>query len=208
MRLPASAVVVLVLCGLPAAAEEEAGDEAAIESGRTLAAPCVQCHGEDGTSLAAIYPNLAGQNVHYLERQMILMRDGDRPAPLMAGQLDHMSDQDIRDMALFYASQSAVLGQARPASLDLGESIYRGGILEKGVAACTACHAPDGAGNALAGFPRLAGQHPDYTIAQMTAYREGNRATDDNNGAVMREVAANMTDGEIAAVANYILGLY
>ena len=173
-----------------------------------LAGPCVVCHAEDGNSLAPIYPNLGGQNVAYLERQMILMRDGDRPAPLMAGQLDNMSDEDIRELAEHYAAQPAAAGQAKDADLALGEAIYRGGILDKGVAACTACHAPDGAGNALAGFPRLAGQHPDYTIAQMTAYREGDRATDENNGGVMRDVAANMTDGEIKAVANYILGLY
>ena len=173
-----------------------------------LAGPCVVCHAEDGNSLAPIYPNLGGQNVAYLERQMILMRDGDRPAPLMAGQLDNMSDEDIRELAEHYAAQPAAAGQAKDVDLALGEAIYRGGILEKGVAACTACHAPNGAGNALAGFPRLAGQHPDYTIAQMTAYREGDRATDENNGGVMRDVAANMTDGEIKAVANYILGLY
>ena len=173
-----------------------------------MAAPCVACHGEDGNSLVASYPNIAGQNFRYLARQMRLIRDGERPAPLMAGQLDNMTDAQIDDLAAFYESQPANVGQAAPDSIALGEAIYRGGLLAKSVPACTACHAPDGSGNALAGFPRLSGQQLDYTIEQLRAYREGNRTTDEEYGGMMRQTVVGLTDGEISAVANYVLGLH
>ena len=112
-------------------------------------------------------------------------------------------------MAAFYASQASKVGQASREGIELGEAIYRGGILAKQVAACTACHAPDGSGNAHAGFPSLSGQSAAYVVEQLTAYREGLRATDEGNyEGMMRQTAANMTDGEIAAVANYVLGLH
>ena len=184
---------------------EEAGDPVA---GASKAATCVACHGADGNSTIPDYPNIAGQNANYLESQMLLMRDGERAIPLMAGQLDAMSDQDIRDMAAHYARQPAKIGQASPENLKAGEMIYRGGILDKQVAACTACHAPDGNGNSLAGFPRIAGQPSNYTIEQLRAYREEQRDSDESVGGMMRAVAARMTDSEMAAVANYIQGLY
>ena len=170
---------------------------------------CMACHGEDGNSPIAGYPHIAGQSARYLFRQMQLMRDGDRDPKLMAGQLDNMTDQDLRDMAAFYAGQAGRIGQASREGIELGEAIYRGGILAKRVAACTACHAPDGSGNALAGFPSLSGQAAAYVEEQLKAYREGQRRTDagDYEG-MMRQTAANMTDGEIAAVANYVLGLH
>ncbi|MCY4060045.1 MAG: c-type cytochrome [Gammaproteobacteria bacterium] len=187
--------------------ESRPGDAAA---GRVLASKtCIACHGEDGNSLIAGYPHIAGQSARYLFRQMQLMRDGDRDPKLMAGQLDNMTDQDLRDMAAFYASQAGKIGQASREGIELGEAIYRGGILAKQVAACTACHAPDGSGNALAGFPSLSWQTAAYVEDQLKAYREGQRRTDagDYEG-MMRQTAANMTDGEIAAVANYVLGLH
>lgn len=152
-------------------------------------------------------PHIAGQNEPYLFRQMQLIRDGERPAPLMIGQLDNKSDGDLRDLAAFYAAQAPKRDVAQDADLELGEKIYRAGILDKGVAACAACHGPYGAGNAPAGFPRIAGQESEYFIQQMTAYREGDRVTDEYLGGVMRQVAIGLTDGEIAAVANYVLGL-
>lgn len=182
--------------------------EADADAGRTLSAPCVACHGDDGNSAVPSYPSIAGQNYRYLVRQMQMIRDGERPAPLMAGQMDNYSDQDIADLAAFYASQTAKIGQAMPESVALGEAIYRGGLLSKKVAACTACHAPDGSGNALAGFPSLSGQQMDYVIDQLRAYREGERTTDEEHGGMMRQTAAHLTDGEIRAVANYIHGLH
>ncbi len=184
---------------------EEPGNAVA---GAGKATACIACHGNDGNSTIPDYPHIAGQNAKYLETQMRLMRDGERFIPVMAGQLDAMSDQDLKDIAAFYASQPGKIGQASPENLQLGESIYRGGILDKGVAACTACHAPNGNGNRLAGFPRISGQPVTYTIAQLKAYREEERTSDEYVSGMMRNVAARLTDNEIKAVANYIQGLY
>ncbi|MDE0035953.1 MAG: c-type cytochrome [Gammaproteobacteria bacterium] len=181
-----------------------------VEAGRVLASKtCIACHGEDGNSAIPGYPHIAGQSARYLFRQMQLMRDGERDPKLMVGQVDNMTDQELLDMAAFYASQPGRVGQASREGIGLGEAIYRGGILAKHVAACTACHAPDGSGNALAGFPSLSGQTAAYVVEQLKAYREGQRRTDagDYEG-MMRQTAANMTDSEIAAVANYVLGLH
>ena len=184
---------------------EEAGNAAA---GEGKAVACVACHGNDGTSTIPDYPHIAGQNAKYLEIQMRQMRDGERNIPLMAGQLDAMSDQDLKDIAAYYASQPGKIGQASPENLELGERIYRGGILEKNVAACTACHSPNGNGNTLAGFPRISGQPVGYTVAQLKSYREDERTSDEYVNGMMRDIAARMTDNEIEAVANYIQGLY
>ena len=210
MRIPAAIVALCLTVLSLGALAEQAADEPGpdIESGRALAAPCVACHGEDGNSVIPINPSLAGQSARYLERQMQLIRDGGRAAPLMAGQLDRLSDADLADLAVFYANETADVRPAPAEAAGLGQRIYRGGILHKQVAACTACHAPDGSGNALAGFPRLSGQHADYVVPQLKAYREGQRTTDEEYGGMMRQVAVNMTDGEIEAVAKYLIGLY
>ena len=208
--LPALAALGLAFGAHTVCAQEQAADASVpdAEAGRALAAPCVACHGEDGNSLVPSYPSIAGQNVRYLVRQMTMIRDGTRPAPLMAGQMDGYSDAEIADLAAFYAGQTAAVGQADPENIELGEAIYRGGLLHKQVAACTACHAPDGSGNALAGFPRVSGQQVDYVIDQLRAYREGERTTDEDYYGMMRQTAVNLTDGEIRAVANYLFGLH
>ena len=198
----------LAVAQLAGGQAQEAERQADAEAGRALAAPCVACHGEDGNSLVPSYPSLAGQNVRYLVRQMIMIRDGTRPAPLMVGQMDAYTDAEIEDMAAFYASQTPAIGQAERENIELGEAIYRGGLLDKRVAACTACHAPDGSGNALAGFPRVSGQQTDYVIDQLRAYREGQRTTDEDYYGMMRQTAVHLTDGEIRAVANYLYGLH
>lgn len=203
----------LAFVGTGSAGEDAADGQTrqpSIDAGRALAATCAACHGEDGNSDVAAYPSIAGQNGRYLLRQMRLMRDGVREAPLMAGQLDERTDAELADLAAYYEAQAPRMGQADPAAaLRVGEAIYRGGLLAKRVSACTACHAPDGGGNALAGFPRLSGQQPDYVIEQLKAYREGMRKTDtDTYEGMMRQNAAYLTDGEIAAVANYVYGLH
>ena len=208
MRTP---IGIAALClGLGAAAAEQTAETPVpdIDAGRFLSAPCAACHGEDGNSTIPINPTLAGQNFRYLTRQMLLIRDGGRAAPLMAGQLDRLSDADIANLAAFYTGQTSEVRVASAEAAGLGQSIYRGGMLNKQVAACTACHAPDGSGNPPAGFPRLSGQHIDYVVPQLKAYREGQRTTDEDYGGMMRQTVANMTDGEIEAVAKYLVGLY
>ncbi|MCO4836872.1 MAG: cytochrome c4 [Oceanospirillaceae bacterium] len=175
------------------------------ESGQGKAAVCSGCHGGDGNSMIPSFPKLAGQGEVYLTKQLIDIRDGARNVAEMTGILTGRSDQDLADMAAYYASQKGTVGATNPDLLELGRQIYRAGIAEKGVAACSACHSPTGAGNAQAGFPALGGQHSAYLVSTLKAYRTGTR----NNGqaVMMQQVAAIMSDKEIEAVASYIQGL-
>lgn len=185
--------------------EAEEGDAVI---GQTLAASCSACHGADGNTTTPEYSNLAGQGEKYLFLQMKQIQTGDREIPLMAGQLTQMDDSDLRHIAAYYASLPGRIGQSKEEMLEEGGAIYRGGILEKKVAACSACHAPNGGGNMLAGFPRVSGQTVEYTIAQLKAYRAGERTTDEEYNGMMRDIAENLSDSEIEAVANYMTGLY
>ena len=186
-----------------------AGDAAAGEA-QTMV--CAACHGADGNSAAPTFPKLAGQGQKYLYKQLQDIRDGARPVPTMVGQLDGKSNQDLADIAAYYAAQSRTGGQTDPELLALGEAVYRGGIPERDVAACTACHSPTGAGNAPAGFPALAGQHAEYIAAQLVAYRRGYEdetgRINDGDTRIMRITAFGLSDREIEAVSSYAAGLY
>ncbi|MEZ5594870.1 MAG: c-type cytochrome [Pseudomonadales bacterium] len=204
MRLNAVALTAALIMSAPAFA---GGD---VEAGKAQAAPCGACHGQDGaTGLDGTYPALAGQNEKYLLRQLKMIQSGARELPMMTGQLNGKSDADLANLAAYYASLPPKLGQAAgdDASIALAKSLYMGGNLKKGIAACAACHSPTGIGNAPAGFPRLSGQSVDYTVAQLTAYREGKRQTDEDYGHMMRDVAATLNDTEIRALADYIHGV-
>lgn len=174
--------------------------------GKSLVSACVVCHGEDGNSRAGAFPSIAGQGEKYLLKQMQDIQSGARSAPLMAGQLNSFSEKDLKDIAEFYGSQAPVIGAASKDLVELGETIYRAGIARKKIAACSGCHAPNGAGNEPAAFPALRGQWPAYTVAQLKAFRTGQR-TNDGDGHMMKGIALDMSDREIEAVASYIYGL-
>lgn len=181
------------------------------EAGKAQAATCAACHGQDGASpIDPTYPVVAGQNESYLLRQLELIQSNERPVPLMAGVLVGKSTQQLADLAAYYASLPDPVGVASAGdeTLALAEGLYRGGDLEKGVAACTSCHSPTGDGNAPAGFPAVGGQTTAYTINELTAYREGERTTDEEFGGMMRDVASRLTDREITALAEYLQGLH
>ncbi|MDX5298908.1 MAG: cytochrome c4 [Gammaproteobacteria bacterium] len=182
-----------------------AGGDAA--TGQAKSATCAACHGADGNSMMGNFPSLAGQGERYLVKQMQDVKSGARAIPEMTGLLDNLSQQDLEDIAAYFASQKGGIGQAKPELVEAGQALYRGGNLANGVAACTACHSPNGSGNAPAGFPRLSGQHPEYTAKQLRAFRSGERAND-GESRMMRDVAARLTDAEIEAVANYLRGLH
>ena len=206
--LPFAAVVVVCVGSLGSAAAFASGDPVA---GEAQALVCAACHGQDGaTGIDPAYPNLAGQNEQYLYNQLRMIQSNDRAIVLMTGQLNAKSDQDLRNLAAYYASLPGKVGQAQgdDNAVQLAQGIYRGGIMKKGVAACSACHSPNGSGNSAAGFPVLTGQPSAYTIAQLTAYREGERRSDESFGGMMRGVAGTLTDGEIAALADYLQGLH
>ena len=171
---------------------------------------CAACHAADGNSTQAANPVLAGQHAEYTVKQLTDFKPqsgkpADRPNPVMAGMVANLSADDMRGLAAYFGNQKPKPRAAHDAQLaKLGQAIYRGGILSKSVAACTACHAPNGAG-VPAQFPRLAGQYAEYTSAQLKAFRSGERANDPNR--TMRMVAEKLSDKEIAAVSEYIAGL-
>ena len=165
---------------------------------------CAACHTNDGSRGSPANPILQGQHPEYLVKQLSEFKSGKRANPIMSGMAATLGDADMKNVAAFYASKTAKPGFAKNKDLvTLGEKIYRGGISERAVPACSGCHSPTGAG-IPAQYPRLAGQHADYTEAQLVAFRSGVR----KNSAPMTGVAAKMNDREIKAVADYIAGLH
>ena len=191
-----------------------AGDASA---GQAKAAACVACHGADGNSPAPTFPKIAGLGEKYLLKQLRDVKSGARQIPEMTGQLDNMSEQDLEDIAAYFASQNIQLSGSEAFSvmlnngdnvdgLALGRELYRGGNSDTGVPACMGCHSPTGKGNAPAGYPRLSGQYAEYVEKQLKAFRAGTRANDGDTR-IMRTVAKPLSDAEIKAVANYVAGL-
>jgi cytochrome c553 len=182
-----------------------------VAAGEAQVAVCAACHGPNGNSAVPTFPKLAGQGEKYLLKQMKDIRDGVRPVPTMAGQVDGKSNQQLADIAAYYAAQARTGSQTDPDLLALGESVYLSGIPERKVAACSSCHSPTGSGNAPAGFPALAGQHADYIAAQLIAYRKGYEdetgRVNDGDTRIMRMNAFGLSDKEIQAVASYAAGL-
>ena len=181
-----------------------AGDPAA---GEAKAAICASCHGPAGNSVNPQWPKLAGQHAGYTAKQIRDFKAGTtRNDALMAPMIAGLSEQDIEDIATYYASRSSTGGFASDELHALGERIYRGGNMQSGVPACIACHGPRGAGNGPAGFPRLAGQHATYTAKQLEDWRTGLR-TNDPNG-MMADAVRYLTPMETRAVSEYIAGLH
>ncbi len=178
------------------------GDAAA---GQAKSALCGSCHGVDGNSPLAMNPKLAGQSAKYMVKQLQDFKSGARPGLTMAAMVLSLSDQDMEDIAAWYASQQPTILGANPETVELAERLYRAGNAEIAVAACSACHSPTGKGNAPAGFPSLSGQHPEYTLQQLKDFRSGVRAND--GSAMMRTVVERLTDKELEALASYVSGL-
>ena len=187
---------------------------------------CAACHGPDGNSFNGAWPKLAGQHASYITAQLQFLRcqatkgvdcplkmrryeDLSRVPPngsLMMAQAGALSDADIAGLAEYFSKQTLKPGVADAALVAKGQALYRGGNKESGTAACTACHGPDGRGNAAARFPAIGGQHAPYLEEQLKAFRDGSRRGDANQ--IMRNVASNLTDDEIRAVASYLQGLH
>lgn len=181
------------------------GDPAA---GKTKTATCVACHGQDGNGVDGLpqQPRLAGQHADYTAKQMHEFKSGVRENAIMAPMVAGLSDEDIEDISAYYASLKGKTGASSPDRWDLGQRLYRAGNAEKGLPACMACHGPSGKGNPAALYPSLTGQFAEYTAVQLKAFKSEQRANDLN--AVMRNIAAKMTNEEIDAVADYIEGLH
>ncbi len=171
---------------------------------------CAACHGSDGNSATPANPSLAGQHPEYTVKQLMNFKPQsgkpvERNNPVMAGMVANLTADDMSNLAVYFAGQTPKPRTARdPELAQLGQAIYRGGIMAKGVASCVSCHSPNGAG-VPAQFPRVAGQYAEYTEAQLKAFRTGERANDPNR--MMRAIAAKLSDREIKAVAEYVAGL-
>ena len=166
-------------------------------------AVCAACHAADGNSTVPLQPKLAGQHPEYLVKQLREFKDGKRNDPVMKGFATALSDGDMKNIAAWLHTQTPKNGFSKDKdTIALGERIYRGGIQERQIAACAGCHSPNGAG-IPAQYPRLSGQHADYTVKTLVAFRDGTRT----NSIPMTQVAAKLNDREIKAVADYIAGL-
>lgn len=179
-----------------------------VKAGQAKSSTCMACHGPDGNSLQGMWPKIAGQHAKYLRAQLVAFKKGEKGGRYnasMAPMVANLSDQDMADLAAFYASQKTTIEKANPKILALGERIYRGGNLKTKVAACIACHGPKGSGNGPAMFPRIGGQHSQYIVTQLKAYKDGTRKT--GNSFIMADIAKRMSLEEMQAVANYCSAL-
>jgi cbb3-type cytochrome c oxidase subunit III len=216
MKLFATSLLAALLA-LPAMSSFAAGDAAPaaaaapimaakpdlVKGEATFTAMCAACHGADGNSGTPAYPKLSQQHPEYLVKQLQEFKSGMRKDAIMQGFAATLSDDDMKNVAYWATSKKTKPGFAREKELvTMGERIYRGGIADRQIAACASCHSPSGAG-IPSQYPRLSGQHSEYTATQLTAFRDGVRG----NSLQMTQVAAKLNDKEIRAVADYIAGL-
>ncbi|RUO30863.1 cytochrome c4 [Aliidiomarina sedimenti] len=205
-----------ILCGVVLFASNAAlAEEGDIERGQELTQTCAACHGADGNSPSGDFPTIAGQHNKYTIKQLHDFQTGNesqgergRYNVLMADQVAGLSEQDIRDLAAYFAAQEhEIIGT------DLSEeeqaqaqALYMGGDEERGITACAACHGPRGNGMGLAAFPMISGQHAAYTRNALEQFRSEERSNDPN--AMMRDIASRLSDEDIELLSRYISGLY
>src|SRR4249920_1684296 len=198
------ASALLVVLGATSPAQGQTGGQHGIRADAAKARPiaesvCAACHGLDGNSAIPVNPSLAGQHPGYLYKQLVDFQAGRRKNAAMSAMVANLSDDDLRNLAAYFAAQKPMAGTAKDRALvAAGQRLYRGGNSETGVPACSGCHSPDGAG-VPSQYPRLAGQHGDYTVAQLQSFRSGDRDNDPN--AMMRTIARRHNDKDMGAVA-------
>lgn len=201
--LAAPALPTLAAGEAPAAAAPKAAKPDLVKGEASYTAVCAACHAADGNSSIVANPKLAQQHPEYLVKQLQEFKSGKRNDPVMKGMAALLSDDDMRNVSWWLASKAAKTGFSKDKELvSLGERIYRGGIADRNIAACAGCHSANGAG-IPAQYPRLSGQHADYTTKQLVEFRDGKRG----NSLPMSQVAAKLNDREIKAVSDYIAGL-
>ncbi|MEH0667621.1 cytochrome c4 [Vibrio scophthalmi] len=187
--------------------------QGSIEAGKAKSQTCVACHGADGNSQLAMYPKLAGQHAKYIEKQLKDLKLGmtsngqqGRMDPVMSGMAMPLSEQDMQDLAAYYASLPISHNTTPENVVEKGKTLYTAGDAERGLTACIACHGPRGNGTELSGFPKISGQHADYIKSQLLKFRDGTRANDMN--AMMRDIAKKLTDDDIETLSKYVGGLH
>lgn len=207
MKLFVSFLMVVLFAGSALAADDKAPAKVVkpdlAKGEASFTAVCAACHAADGNSMIPVNPKLAQQHPDYLVKQLKEFKAGKRANAIMSGMVAALSEDDMKNISYWLASKKAKPGFAKDKeTVSLGERIYRGGIPDRQIAACAGCHSPNGAG-IPAQYPRIAGQHADYAVAQLVAFRDGVR----KNSIQMTGVAAKMNDREIKAVSDYIAGL-
>jgi cytochrome c553 len=196
----------ITLASIPAGAESLVDGSA--EAGKAKSITCSACHGQDGNSVMPAWPSIAGQSAAYIATQLHAFKDGLRSDPLMSAQSMLLSDEDIRNLAVYFESlPRAAMPVADANKVSRGQALYRGGDSAAGVAACMACHGPTGRGNPAAGYPAVSGQHATYTTKQLQDYAAGTRQSDGKTR-IMRDLAARLDKEDIDAVAAYMQGLH
>jgi len=188
-------------------ADKMVGDAAA---GKTKSVTCAACHGTDGNSTIAMYPKIAGQHASYTAIQLQRFKDGGRQDPSMSPMAMPLSEQDMLDLAAYFATQTVTLEASDESLVALGQQLYKGGDKASGIPACIACHGPQGKGNPPAKYPSVSGQHAQYTAKQLQDYKSGARGGDkpSSHEVIMREIAVKMSEAQINAVAAYTAGLH
>ncbi|GHB77312.1 cytochrome c [Psychrosphaera saromensis] len=204
------AFTLTMLVGLIGSAQAVEGDA---EAGKTKSAPCAACHGADGNAAITIYPKIAGQHAGYIYKQLTELKLGmtsggkeGRYDPVMSAMASPLSDQDMKDLAAYFSSQTMTSGSTAEDVVVTGQDLYRGGDMERGIPACLACHGPRGVGHSLAGFPKISFQNPDYIKSQLEKFRAGTRNNDMNG--MMRDIAVKLTDKDIEILSKYMSGLH
>jgi cytochrome c553 len=184
-----------------------------IQSGKEKSITCAACHGSDGNSAIAMNPKLAGQHSNYLAKQLTEFKLASQTAgkegrnnAVMNGMAAALSEQDILDLAAYFSSQEPTASEASEDAVELGNKLYVGGDLKRGITACIACHGPKGNGTRLSGFPDISGQHAEYIASQLKAFRSGDRANSLNG--MMADIAKRMTDQDIEVISSYVAGLH
>lgn len=187
--------------------ELTAAQTGSVEAGQAKSMICGSCHGADGNSVTPEWPSLAGQHASYIVKQLEAYRAGEREDVGMQQYTSMLSEQDIYDLAAYFSAQTPRPNGADPELVSLGEDIYRGGLPDRAIPACIACHGPRGSGNPLAAYPRVSAQHSTYTFNTLRAYSAGARRSD-GEPQTMRNVAELLQEDEMRAVASYLQGLY
>lgn len=181
--------------------------DGSFEAGKTKAVRCGACHGSDGNSVNPQWPSIAGQHAPYIVRQLEAFQNGERTNILMSSQAMTLTEQDMNDVAVYFAAQSAAAKSvADPGLVEKGEALYRGGNKESGAAACLTCHGPTGRGNPSAKYPLLRGQYASYVAATLREYATDDRKSDGATK-IMRDIAKRLSEDDIVAVAAYVQGL-
>jgi cytochrome c553 len=210
-RLPISFAAVALAWSATTVAQQPATKPDLAKAQATATQICAACHGADGNSPTPVNPNLAGMPAEYISTQLAHFKAGIRQNPIMQGMAAPLSPDDIRALGMYFSQQKPKgLAAKDPELVQAGQKLYRGGDVAAGVPACAGCHAPDGAGIPK-NYPRLAGQYPDYTYAQLKAFKAGERGNDadgkDRNGRVMATIASRLSDAQMKAAAEYAAGL-